>query len=460
MVMGEAATPVDLLVIGGGPGGYTAALRAAQLGRKVTLVEGDAIGGTCLNVGCIPSKLLIETAERYHSARRLFDAGVVSPIALHAWQDDRSAVVASLGAGVSGELKAGDVEVIGGFARFTGRSRVAVSAPGADTRFLEFRHAIVASGARPRPLEALPVDGERIIDSTGALALHELPERLVVVGAGYIGVELATAFAKLGTQVTLVEAQSRILPELAPMFGRPVDRRLDELGVTRHVGCSDLAPTNDGLRFTTPDGPHVVAADRILVAAGRVPNTDDLGLHSAQVTRDGSGRIPVQPDRTVAGTPIAAIGDVVDGPMLAHKASAEAAVAAEALCGRRVAFDPAAIPLIVFSDPEIASAGIDVDAGKAAGMRVESVTVPLRANARAATLDAHLWFVQLVVDVDADAVVGAHFVGPHASELIAPGVLALEMGAAPGDLARTVHAHPTLAESWHEAARRYGTQRS
>jgi dihydrolipoamide dehydrogenase len=454
MVMGESATPVDFLVIGGGPGGYTAALRAAQLGRKVTLVEDTAIGGTCLNVGCIPSKMLIEAADRYAGARRyVADAALPRPD-LGAWQEDRSGVVASLNAGVCGELKSGEVELITGQARFTSRGRVAVSSDDDATRFLEFRHAVIATGSRPRQLAEFPVDGRRIVDSTGALALRELPDSVAVIGAGYIGIELATAFAKLGSQVTLLEVQSRILPEMPAMFARPVDRRLGELGITRHLGCTGLAPTSDGVRFTTSDVEQTVAAEAILVAAGRVPNTDQIGLHTARVDVDETGRIPVQADRTIRGTQLAAIGDVVAGPMLAHKASAEAVVAAEALCGHRVAFDPAAIPLVVFSDPEIASAGMDAEAAKAAGISAHAVTVPLRANARAATVAASIGFAQLVVDTDLDAVIGVHLVGPHASELIAEGVLAIEMGAAPGDLAATIHPHPTLSESLHEAARR------
>lgn len=455
--MGESATPVDFLVIGGGPGGYTAALRAAQLGRRVTLVDDTAIGGTCLNVGCIPSKMLIETADRYRQVQQL--VGTMPRVDLDDWQAAKSGVVSSLNAGVRGELKSGEVEIVTGRARFTSRGRVAVSSDDADTRFLEFRHAVIASGSRPRTLDALPVDGHRVIDSTGALALRELPERIVVVGAGYIGVELATAFSKLGVRVEIVEARDRILPEMPAMFARPVDRRLGELGITRHLGCTELTQTDDGIRFLTPEGSQSLAGT-VLVAAGRVPNTDEIGLSAARITRDSTGRIPVRADRVVAGTSIAAIGDVTDGPMLAHKASAEAAIAAEALCGRRVAFDPAAIPLVVFSDPEIASAGLDADSAKAAGVAVESVTVPLRANARAATMGASVGFAQLVVDTDADAIVGVHLVGPHASELIAEGALAIEMGAAPGDLAATIHAHPTLSESLHEAARRYTTARS
>jgi dihydrolipoamide dehydrogenase len=267
---------------------------------------------------------------------------------------------------------------------------------------------------------------------------------------------LATAFAKLGAAVTLIEAKDRLLPEMDAQFARPVSKRLSEIGVTLRTGCVVEGADDAGVEYRSGTEHHQVPADVILVATGRVPNTDDLGLDAARVRRDDSGRIPVGPDRIIPGTTIAAIGDVTAGPMLAHKATAEGIVAAEAMCGRRDVFDPAAIPLVVFSDPEIASAGHTKASAAEAGIEVSVHTMPITALGRATTVGARHGFSQLVVDLERDAVIGVHLCGPHASELIAEGVLAIEMAASPGDLAATVHPHPTFSEGLHEVATKCG----
>ena len=454
MVMGESAEAVDLLVIGGGPAGYPAALRAAQLGRRVTLVDRDGIGGVCLNVGCIPSKTLIEAAEAQMIVRRMGGAEVLVDD-LSAWQDHKAAVVGGLVKGVTGTLERAGVDIISGVARFTGRGRVAVQKTDGTTVFLEFRHAILATGSRPATVPVAAVDGQRVIDSTGALALRAVPKRMVVVGAGYIGIELATAYAKLGAEVTVVEMKDRVLPEMPKLFARPVAKRLTELGVTVHAGGTVLGVEDDGVVCRLGNEETVLPADTVLVAVGRRPNTDDVGLDAARIPVGADGRIAVGPDRLIPGTNIAAVGDITPGPMLAHKGTAEGIVAAEAVCGKRSAFDPAAIPLVVFSDPEVASAGHTEDSAREAGLSAKAVTVPITALGRAATMGARDGFTQLVVDRDRDAIVGVHIVGPHASDLIAEGVLAIELAAAPGDLAATIHAHPTLAEGIYEAASRY-----
>jgi dihydrolipoamide dehydrogenase len=454
MVMGESADAVDLLVIGGGPAGYPAALRAAQLGRRVTLVDRDGIGGVCLNVGCIPSKTLIEAAEAQMTVRRMSGADVLTDD-LSGWQDHKAKVVGGLVNGVTGTLQRAGVDIIAGEARFTGRGRVAVQKADGTTVFLEFRHAILATGSRPATVPVAPIDGLRVIDSTGALALRAVPKRMVVVGAGYIGIELATAYAKLGAEVSVVEMKDRVLPEMPALFARPVAKRLAELGVTVHTGGTVLGVEEDGVVCRLGNEETVLPADTVLVAVGRRPNTDDIGLDAARITTGPDGRIAVGPDRLIPGTNIAAVGDITPGPMLAHKGTAEGIVVAEALCGKRSAFDPAAIPLVVFSDPEVASAGHTEETAREAGLSVKAVTVPITALGRAATMGARHGFTQLVVDRDRDAIVGVHIVGPHASDLIAEGVLAIELAAAPGDLAATIHAHPTLAEGIYEAASRY-----
>lgn len=457
MVMGEAADAVDLLVIGGGPAGYPAALRAAGLGRQVTLVDNAEIGGVCLNVGCIPSKALIEAAHAQEIIGHTLASGTVPQPDMAAWQEHKAGVVGGLTSGVTGQLKRAGVQIVKGHARFTSRGRVAVQQDGGQTSFLEFRHAVLATGSRPATIPVAPVDGERVIDSTGALALTALPKKLVVVGAGYIGIELATAYAKLGAEVTVVEMLERVLPEMPAIFARPVAKRLTELGVTVLTGAAVVGVTDDGVVCEPGGGqaPVTLPADKVLVAVGRRPNLDDIGLDAARLPLTDGRRIAVGPGRIVAGTDIAAIGDITDGPMLAHKGTAEGVVAAEALCGRKAAFDPAAIPLVVFSDPEVASAGHTEESAKEAGITAKAETLPIGFLGRAATMGARHGFTQLVVDTDADAVIGVHIVGPHASDLISEGMLAIEMAASPGDLAATIHPHPTLSEGIYEAASHY-----
>jgi dihydrolipoamide dehydrogenase len=458
--MGEVGESADLVVIGGGPGGYTAALHAARLGRKVTMIDDAKPGGVCLHIGCIPSKALIDFANAHATRSDLLAPG--ERVDLAGWQTRRKQVVDKLTNDITTQLRAVGVTVITGRARFTSRSRIAVAVSGEEKPlFLEFENAIIATGSRPAQLPAVPFDGQRVLNSTDLLALREVPANLVVVGAGYIGIEFATAFAKLGSNVTIVERQDRVLPEMPAIFARVVGKRLAELGVQVRTGAAVSEVSDQGVHMQrAADQSEVMPADTVLVAVGRVPNTDDLGLDAARIGVDPAGRICVSRDCVVPGTTIAAIGDVVPGPMLAHKATAEAVVAAEALSGSRAAFDPAAIPLIVFSDPEIASAGYAQDSARAEGLQVESVTIPMAAVGRAVVLGAERGFCQLVIDTERDAVVGVHIAAPHAAELISEGVLAIEMGASPADLALSIHPHPTLAEVYHIAARRYIDQRS
>jgi dihydrolipoamide dehydrogenase len=457
MVVGELAEPVDLLVIGGGPGGYVAAIRAAQLGREVVLVDrgGPAgLGGACLHVGCIPSKALIELATAVRRTRELEPAGLTIDgleISLERFQAWRGELCAGLARGVGELLAAGGTRVVHGDARFNRPDRVVVRTPEDRVLFLEFEHAIVATGSRPIELPGLPFDGERVLDSTGALALTAVPESVAVVGAGYIGLELGTALAKLGARVTVVEALDDVLPTVDAALRAPVLRRLRELGVDVRLGSTAERLDGEALVVRGPDGEARVAAERVVVAVGRAPNTDELGLAAAGVPVGADGLIAVGEDMR-ATERIAAIGDVVAGPALAHKATAEAAVAAEALSGRPAAFDAAAIPVVVFTDPEVASAGLSEAQARAAGMDARVATFPLAASGRAATLGARDGFTRVVADAATDRIVGVHVVGPHASELAAAGTLAVELMAAPGDLAGTIHPHPTLSEGLHEAA--------
>jgi dihydrolipoamide dehydrogenase len=456
-VVGEFADQVDLLVVGGGPGGYVAALRAAQLGRDVTLVEraGTAgLGGVCLHVGCIPSKALIELADRAHRARGMAAAGLevegVS-VSLERWQEWRSELCARLAGGVAGLLARAGVHVVEGEARFNRPDRVAVRTPGDRVTFLEFRDAIVATGSRAVEVPGLPFDGERVLDSTAALALGEVPPSIAVVGAGYIGLELGTAFAKLGSRVTVVEALDRVLPSVDRSLTAPVLRGLAGLGVDVRVGSVAERLEDRRLVVRGPGGEDAVPAERVVVAVGRSPNTRDLGLAAAGVPVGPGGLIEVGADQR-ATERIAAIGDVVAGPALAHKATAEAVVAAEALSGRPAAFDAMAVPVVVFTDPEVATVGLTEEEARLEGLDARVATFPLSASGRAGTLGARDGFTRVVADAATDRVVGVQIVGPHAGELIAGGALAIELLASPGDVAGTIHPHPTLSEGLHEAA--------
>ena len=457
MVVGEFAEPADLLVLGGGPGGYVAAIRAAQLGRSVTLVERlgpTGLGGACLHVGCIPSKALIELAGAAHRTAELEPAGLdtgavgVSLERFQGWRDD---LCSGLARGVADLLAAGGTRVVHGEARFNRPDRVAVRTPQGGVRFLEFEHAVIATGSRPIELPGLPFDGERVLDSTAALGLRDLPASVAVVGAGYIGLELGTALAKLGARVSVVEALDRVLPTVERSLTAPVLRRLRALGVAVHLGTTAERLDGDALVVRGPGGEARVEAERVVVAVGRVPNTDELGLAAAGVPVGEDGLIRVGPDRRATDR-VAAVGDVVAGPALAHKASAEAAVAVEALSGLPAAFDPAAIPAVVFTDPEVATVGLSEAEARAAGLDPRVATFPLTASGRAGTLGAREGFTRLVVDARTDRVVGVHVVGPHASELAAGGALAVELMASPGDVAGTIHPHPTISEGLHEAA--------
>jgi dihydrolipoamide dehydrogenase len=457
MVVGEFADSVDLLVIGGGPGGYAAAIRAAQLGREVTLVEraGPAgLGGVCLQVGCIPSKALIELANAAHRTHELRDAGLDADgvaVSLERFQAWRGELCAGLARGVAELLARGEVRIVHGDARFNRADRVAVRTPGDRVLFFEFEHAIVATGSRPIELPGLRFDGERVLDSTGALALSAIPRSVAVVGAGYIGLELGTALAKLGASVTVVEALDRILPTVEESLTAPVLRRLRTLGVDLRLGTTAQRLEGGDLVVSGPEGEDRVAAERVVVAVGRVPNTDEVGLAAAGVAVGSAGLIEVADDMR-ATERIAAVGDVVAGPALAHKATAEAAVAAEGLSGQPAAFDARAIPVVIFTDPEVASVGLSEDEARAAGLDPVTATFPLAASGRARTLGAREGFTRIVADAATDRVVGVHVVGPHASELIAGGGLAIELMAAPGDVAATIHPHPTVSEGLREAA--------
>ena len=452
MVVGEVPEAADLVIVGAGPGGYAAALHACRRGRRVMLVDragSEGVGGICLREGCIPSKTLIETAERFAHAACGAERGLVASALrfdLAAFQTFKDGIVNRLSSGVRSLLEAGKVELVAGELSLVDESTVVITQPGDRVRFVAFRDLILATGSSPVALAALPFDGERVLDSSAVLSLRALPPAICIVGAGYIGVEIGIALAKLGVRVTVVEAAARVLPEIPAHVAAPVERRMKVLGIELVLDARPRALSGSRLELGGARAPpRQIDVELTMVAVGRRPAVESLNLASIGIEADSGGRLAVGPDRRLRPH-IAAIGDLTPGPALAHKATAEALVAVDALCGDAAAFDPAAIPIVVFSDPEVASLG------PCAGPGLRSWRFPVGASGRAATRGDDLGFVDVVSDEEDGAVLGVHIVAPHASELIAEGMLAVEMGATLEDLALTIHPHPTLSEMLGEAA--------
>lgn len=453
MVVGDFARDVDLVVIGAGPGGYVAAIRAAQLGRQVTIIERDQVGGVCLNVGCIPSKALISASHHYHDARQerfgVKASGVeIDFTATQAWKDRE--VVGRLTKGVAGLLKKNRVEIVTGQARFINPGAIHVEDDTQMGQTLQFKDCIIATGSRPTQIRAFPY-GKRVVDSTGALNFTEIPRHLVVVGGGYIGMELASAYAHFGSQVTIIESLDRILAGFDADLTKPVEETLAQLGVTIHTGAKVTAITEDAsevkVTFTKDQEESVLAADYCLLAVGRTPNTDDIGLEMVGIDPDERGLIPVDSSGRTSQPHIWAIGDVVAGAPLAHKASYEAKVAAAAACGDSgAAVDYLAMPTVCFTTPEIATVG------DTSGKEAKVTNFPYAGNGRSLSMGNHVGFVRLYTRGEEQRLVGACVVGPEASELIAPLTLAVENLLTAEDVALTIHNHPTLSEMIMDAA--------
>ena len=445
-----------VLIIGGGPGGYVAAIRAGQLGLDVILVEEGRVGGTCLNVGCIPSKALIHAAEEFHALSEPSALATIGMTAAapridfartSAWKDG---IVARLTGGVGALLKKAKVRVLIGPAfLMDGKSARMTSQEGEHHIVCE--HLVIATGSEPSPLAALPFGGD-VLSSTDALALTQLPRSLAVVGAGYIGLELGMAFAKLGVPVTLVESQDRILPLYDDELTQPVARRLAQLGVsvrleTRAVGFDDGV-----LRVTDArDNVTSIEAAKVLVSVGRRARTQGFGLEGLDLTMNGPF-IRIDDRCATSMRKVWAVGDVTGEPMLAHRAMAQGEMVAEILAGRPRAWDKVAVPAVTFTDPEVVSVGLSPDAARATGREIRVGVFPFRANGRAMTRQAEEGFVRIVARADNHIVLGVQAVGAGVSELSASFTLALEMGARLEDIAGTIHAHPTLSEAIGESA--------
>jgi dihydrolipoamide dehydrogenase len=453
---------VDAVVIGAGPGGYVAGIRLGQLKKKALVVEKEKPGGVCLNVGCIPSKALINASKLYDKVRHGSDIGIfadnlrVDMPKMQTWKDE---VVGKLTGGVRTLLKANGCDYRTGVARLTGRNTLEIEGQGADAgkKFLvETSAIIIATGSRPVEIPGFAYDGNRVVDSTGALAFREVPQRLVVIGAGYIGMEIGTLYAKLGSKVAMVEALPTILPGTDPELAQVVARRLKKMGVETLTGAKAKSWAERGDRATltieTAGGEVQLDADKVLVAVGRRPNTEGLGLEAVGVKLE-RGFIPVDKRQQTNVPGIYAIGDVAGQPMLAHKASKEAEVAAEVIAGHRAEMDVRAIPAVIFTDPEVASVGLTAEEAEKAGRKVRIGKFPFAALGRAIANHDTDGFVKIVVDAESTEVLGLHVVGNGAGDAIAEAALAIEMGALAADIGLTVHAHPTLPEAIMEAAK-------
>jgi dihydrolipoamide dehydrogenase len=450
VVVGEVARPVEVLVVGGGPGGYTAAARAAELGKEVVLVERDRLGGVCLNAGCIPSKALITAAHDLDRIAALADRGIAATptLDLPAVQAWKRSVVEGLAGGVRHLLAR--VEVVEGTARLLDRHRVAVESAEHVSHF-RFDHAILASGSRPVTLPELEVDGERVLDSTGALDLDHVPETLAVVGGGYVGMELGIALAKLGAKVTVIEALDRVLAGFDAELVREVERTLDRLGVVVRTKTTARGLEPDALVVESPEGTERVPAAQAVIAVGRRPNSDDLQLEEAGLAALPTGHLEVDEQRRTVVPTIFAIGDLTPGPSLAHKAMEEGRVAAEAIAGLASGFDQQ-VPLVAFTDPELASVGMTEADARQAGVPVTVGRARFAASGRAAILGERRGLVKLVADASSGVVLGIQLAGPSATDLVGEAALAVETACRAEDLARTIHPHPTLAEALGEAA--------
>jgi dihydrolipoamide dehydrogenase len=459
---------VDVTVIGGGPGGYVAAIRCAQLGMKVALVEKhERLGGTCTNVGCIPSKALLDSSERYHEARTHFAAHGIGLDNLRvdwtAMRARKDKVVQLTALGIDKLMEKNGITRLRGVGRFLSPVRVAVDAAagaaGADggTTEIETDKVIIATGSKPFDLPFCRIDKERVISSTEALALPEIPRKLVVIGAGVIGLELGSVFARLGTQVTVVEALERCIPGMDAELGKELERSLKKLGFTFHLGAKvsqvEAGPEGVVVRATSAKGKELeLAADRCLVAIGRKPNTSGLALEAAGLEADGRGFIPVDAHLETKVPGIFAIGDVIGGAMLAHKAEEEGVFVAELLAGQQPHLDHNLIPGVVYTWPEVAAVGSSEDELKASGRAYKKGSFPFIALGRARAAGEKEGFVKILADAATDEVLGVQMIGPRAADLIAEAVLAMEYKASAEDIARVCHAHPTYAEAVKEAA--------
>ncbi len=459
--MAESKSKTQVAVIGGGPGGYAAAFMAADLGLDVTLINPEKNpGGVCLYRGCIPSKALLHVAKLLGEAQEAKEWGITfgSPKIdikkLRSWKND---VVDQLTSGLGQLSKQRKINYLEATASFKDNKTLEVDHVGGGKESLTFEYAIVATGSRPSSVPALDIGSERVLDSTTALELKDIPKTLLVIGGGYIGLEMATVYARLGSRVTIVEMTPTLLPgvdsDLVSVLAKQMESGVEQILLKTIV--KEMKEQKNGVKVLMEgqDGESSSRVfERVLVAVGRRPNSNDIGLGNTKVGTDDRGFVRVDEQRRTAESNIFAIGDVAGEPMLAHKASHEGRVVAEVIAGKKVAYEPQAIPAVVFTDPEVAWCGLTSNEAKNKDIKVETARFPWMASGRAKTLGRSDGVTKLLVDPGTKRILGMGVVGPGAGELIAEGVLAVEMGAVASDLGLSIHPHPTLSETVMEAA--------
>ncbi|XP_068660563.1 dihydrolipoyl dehydrogenase, mitochondrial-like [Aristolochia californica] len=453
----------DVVVIGGGPGGYVAAIKAAQLGLKTTCIEKrGSLGGTCLNVGCIPSKALLHSSHMYHEAEHSFASHGVKfsqlELDLPTMMSQKDKAVSNLTRGIEGLLKKNKVNYVKGFGKFVSPSELAVDTIDGGSTTVKGKNIIIATGSDVKSLPGVSIDEKKIVSSTGALALSEVPKKLVVIGAGYIGLEMGSVWGRLGSEVTVVEFASDIVPtmdsEVRKLFQRTLEKqKMKFMLKTKVVGVDT---SGEGVKLTLEPAAggeqSIFEADVVLVSAGRVPYTAGLGLDKIGVQTDKVGRITVNHQFATNVPGVFAIGDVIPGPMLAHKAEEDGVACVEFIAGKEGHVDYDMVPGVVYTHPEVAYVGKTEEQVKASGVEYRVGKFPFLANSRAKAIDDAEGVVKILAEKESDKILGVHIMSPNAGELIHEAVLALQYGASSEDIARTCHAHPTMSEAVKEAA--------
>jgi dihydrolipoamide dehydrogenase len=451
----------QLVVIGAGPGGYAAAFKAVELGLTVTLIDPEANpGGVCLHRGCIPSKALLHVAKLVAEAEEATEIGVtfkkpqIDLDRVRSWKDE---VIGKLTGGLGGKVVKQNITYVRGMAKFKDAHTLTVTVTDGTMGEMSFEKAILATGSRPIMLPGVAAGSTKIIDSTGALEIPDIPSSLLVVGGGYIGLELGSAYVALGSKVSVVEMTDGLLPgcdrDLVSVLKRRISKKFAEIKLNTRV--TDLKEQKNGVMVTVEDKKGEATKSlfsKVLIAIGRKPNSENLGLENTSIKVSEKGFIEVDAQMRTAEEHIFAIGDIAGEPMLAHKAYAEANVAAEVIAGRKAVFDPRAIPAVVFTDPEIAWCGLTETEAREQKIKIKTAKMPWRSNGRTLTLGRDDGMTKLIIDPDTDRLLGVAVAGPGAGELIAEGVLALEMAAVSEDLRKTIHPHPTLSETIYETA--------
>ncbi len=454
-------TSAQLVIIGAGPGGYAAAFKAVELGCEVTLIDPEANpGGVCLHRGCIPSKALLHVAKLVAEAQEASEIGVtfkkpqIDLDRMRSWKDD---VIGKLTGGLAGKVAKQKITYVRGMARFKDAQTLTVTSNDGATGEMSFEKAVLATGSRPIMLPGVKADSSKIIDSTGALEIADVPSSLLVVGGGYIGLELGSAYLALGSKVSVVEMTDGLLPgcdrDLVSVLKRRLDNKFEEIKLNTRV--TDLKEQKNGVMVSLQDKQGETTKNlfaKVLIAIGRKPNSENLGLENTAIKLNEKGFVEVDAQMRTAEEHIFAIGDIAGEPMLAHKAYAEANVAAEVIAGRKAVFDPRAIPAVVFTDPEIAWCGLTETEARAQKIKIKTAKMPWRSNGRTLTLGRDDGMTKLIIDPETDRLLGVAVAGPGAGELIAEGVVALEMAAVSEDLRKSIHPHPTLSETIYETA--------